>query len=109
LSDQNLYKNDKKPEQKKGLPIIFFHGLASSCQIDENEVEFKVMRDNNPYMNPLYCVEYGAYVNSVLKSIHHLAIRACRELESNEAKYNLQGGFLLYGSSQGNMISRYII
>jgi Palmitoyl protein thioesterase len=89
--------------------VIFFHGLGSSCHKDEQGAEFQVMRDYNPYKNPLYCVEYGAYINGALKSINYLAKRACRELERNEGKFNLQAGFLVYGSSQGGIISRYII
>jgi len=35
--------------------------------------------------------------------------KACKELERNETVYNLKNGFLLFGSSQGNIVSRYII
>ena len=96
-------------EQTQGLPVIFFHGLGSSCSIDEKGAVYKAMRDASPYKNPIYCVEYGFEVNSVLRSINYLVKRACRELERNETKFNLKNGYILFGSSQGNMVSRYII
>ena len=67
------------------------------------------MRDDNPYKNPIHCVEYGAGINNMLRPMNYQKKRACRELERLEGKYNLREGFLLFGSSQGNMISRYII
>jgi hypothetical protein len=96
-------------EQKQGLPIIFFHGLGSSCHIDEKGAAYKAMRDGSPYKNPIYCVEYGALVNSVLQSINFHCKKACRELERLSGKYNLENGYILFGSSQGGMISRYIL
>lgn len=100
---------DTQDSQQQGLPIIYFHGLGSSCHIDEKGAAYKAMRDASPYKNPIHCVEYGALINNVLKPIKYLSKKACRELERLENKFNLKNGFLLFGSSQGNMVSRYII
>jgi len=89
--------------------VIYFHGLNSSCLVDEVSDSYKAIKFGSPYKNPVYCVEYGFEVNSLLKSISYLSQKACKELERNEAKFNLKNGFILFGSSQGNMISRYII
>lgn len=97
------------PTAAQGLPVIYFHGLNTSCLVDETSDSYKAIKFGSPYKNPVYCVEYGFEVNSLLKSISYLSQRACKELERNEAKFNLRGGFILFGSSQGNMISRYII
>ena len=109
FSNPTLNNRIKEPQQKQGLPVIYFHGFGSSCHIDENGSAFKAMKNESPYKNPVYCVEYGALINGVLRSMNFLAKKACRELERNQGKFNLQGGFLIFGSSQGNMVARYII
>ena len=93
----------------QGLPVVYLHGLATSCEEDMKGSAFKAMRDESPYKNPVYCIEYGFMVNSVLRSMTYLTQKACKEFERHESKYNLKNGFILYGSSQGAMISRYII
>lgn len=98
---------DSKNDQ--GLPVVYIHGFGSSCEEDMKGSAFKAMRDESPYKNPLYCIEYGYMVNSVLRSMTYLTQKACKEFERYETKYNLKNGFIIYGSSQGAMIGRYII
>ena len=86
-------------QQALGLSVIYFHGLNTSCLVDEVSDSYKAIKFGSPYKNPVYCVEYGFEVNSLLKSISYLSQKACKELERNEVKFNLKNGFILFGSS----------
>ena len=102
-------QDETNPKNDQGLPVIFLHGVGSSCHDVMEGAAFKAMRDESPYKNPVYCIEYGYMVNSLLKSMTYLTQKACREFERYETKYNLKGGFIIFGDSQGAMIGRSII
>lgn len=93
---------------KDPLPVIVIHGISCSCKSILQATEW-VELVNNPYGNKVYCIENGGEVDSILRSANYLANYGCLLMERFEGKYNLRNGFLLYGSSQGGVISRAIL
>lgn len=95
-SKGNLYfqsiqdENSMEPDAG-ALPVIVFHGINTSCKNFVNKPAFKAL-STSPYHNKVYCVEYGADINSILKSISYLTKHACKLVEKYATQYNLNNG-----------------
>jgi hypothetical protein len=112
-----------RPDPENGaLPVIVFHGINTSCASFIKHTAFLTMK-NSPYGNKVYCVEYGANINSILRSINFLVKHACNLLKKHASSYGLNNGnfppkflqiliflgFLLYGSSQGSIVAKGVL
>ena len=75
-------------------PVRIFHGLGDDCK---NHYEIK---------ENFKCVETGADIQSITKSIESQAIKGCLFLKSEIE--TLKPGFYVIGFSQGGLIARWI-
>ena len=75
-------------------PVRIFHGLGDDCK---NHYEIK---------ENFKCVETGADIQSITKSIESQAIKGCLFLKSEIV--TLKPGFYVIGFSQGGLIARWI-
>lgn len=91
------------------MPIVYIPGLGSSCFIDGISSFYKEIKNKNPYGNKMYCIDPAPSVFSILTSIKYQAKRACELINKRVEEWKLDQGFIILGSSQGNLLGRYIL
>ena len=86
--------------KSKGLPVLYFHGMGSSCNLETITGFIPFMRRNAPLHNEIYCVEYARLLATEITSMTHQGENACSIVEKNADKWDLKtNGFILLGSS----------
>lgn len=99
-------------DKEKGLPIIMFHGLGSSCERESEAVLLKTLKnpEKNPKKNEIHCINYAPGVQSVLTPMKKQSEKACKMVTENIKNWNLEStGFILLGRSQGGLIARSVL
>jgi len=94
--------------QQQGLPVVYFHGLGSSCLLEEPGLFFKQLK-NSPFNNSIHCVEYAPGSATWMEGMMAQSEKACKIVMKNFQKWQLFNGFILLGASQGSLIARFIL
>ena len=97
-------------KKTRGLPVLYFHGMGSSCNLETITGFIPYMRKHAPLNNEIYCVEYARLLATEITSMTHQGESACNIVEKNADKWDLKSnGFILLGSSQGSLAARYVL
>lgn len=91
------------------MPIVYIPGLGSSCFIDGISSFYKEIKNKNPHGNKLHCIDAAPFILSIFTGMRYQATHACKMLNKKADEWNLRNGFIILGSSQGNLIGRYIL
>jgi palmitoyl-protein thioesterase len=93
-------------QQATKLPVGFLPGLGDFCgNLNPNFID----PIKKYASNPMFCIEVSAGMNIMRPALERQMDSICSELEKHDKKYNLKGGFILLGLSEGGLKARVAV
>lgn len=101
-------------EEKQGMPIVAVPGFALNKGLLKNFFlrglgSFLKDKEVMPITNKMHILDPSPLLRSMFLPVEEQAENACKILKGKVKEWNLEGGFILMGLSQGGIISRTIL